>query len=426
MDRYSTVWLLGAGLIGAVVYLGNRWISSTNRKILQDLEKETEQRTGASLRAEMEARIETRRKLDESELLYRSVVQDQTDMIVRFDQQGTIAFANRAYCDRRGMPLEQILGQNVFDAIHPDYRQNARDIVRGLNAQKPEGSFTFRVIRPDKTEDWAQWTARAIYDADGIFVSYQAIGKIVTELVEAEERLREQEEQLRHSGRLSVLGEMVAGVAHEIRQPLNSIAMYAFAMLKYLESHSLDSLDRIKQWNHSIVQQVDRADQIVRHLREFSKRAGSEPRTFDLVDLAKNCVQMLAFEIRRFRVQVQYEGDGLVETQADRLQIEQVLVNLIRNACESMKDIPHTPPKLVIDIRRREENAEIRVRDVGPGVDESRMGKMFMPFCTTKKDGLGLGLTISRSIIEDHQGKIWAYNTHPGLCVVVSIPLKVT
>ena len=149
------------------------------------------------LTEEIRERQELEKALRISQQNYRSIVEDQTEMILRFTKEGSVTFANKAYCDRYGMTPEEAIGSNCFLNIHPDYRQSALKIVQAATSQEPLGRSIIKVQRPDGSEDWAEWNGRALYDLDGTHLGYQAIGRIVTDLVETQRRLEESELQYR-------------------------------------------------------------------------------------------------------------------------------------------------------------------------------------------------------------------------------------
>ncbi len=368
--------------------------------------------------------VEAEQKLRESELRYRSIVEDQTELIVRFDANGIIEFANGAYMRANGLTPETAVGASIFDSMPEDEHPRIIAKMQGATQENPAQSDRIRVQHDDGTVEWEDWHGRGLYDAEGNFLCYQAVGRNVTKLLAAEERLREKEEHLRHVSRLSNLGEMVAGITHEIRQPLSSISNFAFAAGKTLESETSQATPKLRHWNQQIVTQVTRADAIIRRLRGFARRSDAEPESVSINTIISDSLVMLKFELKRARVHSTVElSDQVPLIMLERIQIEQVMVNLIRNACDAMQA---TEPEYRVIITRTEvvgDEIVVSVQDNGPGLPQDQLELVFHPFNTSKAAGLGLGLPISRSIIEECGGRIWAEEAKPGLLVKFALPI---
>ena len=181
---------------------------------------------------------------------------------------------------------------------------------------------------------------------------------------------------------------------------------------------------KLKRWNQDIIAQVERANAIIARLRGFARRSDSIVSPVSINTVAQDSVGMMQFELNLASVSVlQHLDKSLPDASIDRLQIEQVLVNLIRNAYEvlSSSNIPN--PIIRLSTRLVDDAIEVCVEDNGPGLEEKELESIFQPFSTTKTEGLGLGLAICRSIIEEHDGRIWAEANHPGLKVKFTIPL---
>ncbi len=375
---------------------------------------------------QLRQRQELEKALRISQQQYRSIFEDQPEMILRFTRDGIVTFANRAYCDRYGMTPEDAIGSNCFLNIHPDYRQAAMSIIQTTTSEQPQARTLIKVQRPDGSQDWAEWNGRALYDVDGTHLGYQAIGRIVTKLVQAEDELRKKESLLRHAARLSTLGEMVAVITHELRQPLYSISNFAFACQQQLSEADGDEVSgKLKSWNLDIIDQVERANRIIARLRGFARRSDSIVSSVSINDVARESAAVMQFELNVASITLVQELDATIpESPMDRLQMEQVLINLIRNAYEALASAPALNPTITLRTRLLGDAIEVAVLDNGPGLPESELESVFQPFSTTKNEGLGLGLAICRSIIEEHDGHIVARPNHPGLQVVFTIPLE--
>ena len=364
-------------------------------------------------------------RLRESELRYRSIIEDQSEMIVRFDREGRIEFANGAYMRANGLTAETITSANVLQFLPDEDRARVEEKLRSISHDQPAQTDRLRVRRPDGTMEWEDWSARGLYDEEKRFLYFQAVGRNVTQLLQAEELVRAKEDHLRHASRLSTLGEMVAGITHEIRQPLSSISNFAFASQKTLEGDDSTQANKLREWIADIAAQVKRTDEIIRRLRGFARFSGLQQENVSMNEVIEETVKMLRFELNRAEVQVKFCLDNEIrDVLVDRIQIEQVLVNLLRNACDALHESAGLESRWVtITTSQSDSGINVSVQDNGPGVPTNLIDQLFESFQTSKQDGLGLGLAISRSIIEEHGGRIWAENTDPGLRVQFALPV---
>ncbi len=239
----------------------------------------------------------------------------------------------------------------------------------------------------------------------------------------AEQRLRQHQKQLTHVARLSTLGEMAASLAHELHQPLGSIASYADGSIMLLEREELDRR-QLGMALKEMAGQARRAGKIIHHLRDFvTERA--EPRTIDhLHRLTAEVVELLAPEARQSQIELHIDlPSNLPAVLVDGIQVQQVLLNVLRNGMESMA-ATKPPHRLEVTAKPvHDELIEVRIRDSGAGCTDEQLNRMFDSFFTTKETGMGMGMAISRSIIEAHDGRIWATrNDDRGLTIHFTLP----
>lgn len=230
----------------------------------------------------------------------------------------------------------------------------------------------------------------------------------ITQRKAAEEAIRTQRDQIMHVSRMAALGEMLAGIAHEVNQPLYAIENFAGASIRTLSRSQGQELDRIKNWNERIAKEAARAGEIIKRLRGLVDRAKPEFRSIDVASLIEETLSVTEPLIRKCRVTTSVLIDKDVHcVRADLVLIQQVLLNLIRNACDAMEGESESPKEIIIRAARHGSTVEITVQDTGPGLPDLNGEDIFDAFVSTKHGGMGLGLTISRSIVEAHDGQIW-------------------
>jgi C4-dicarboxylate-specific signal transduction histidine kinase len=239
------------------------------------------------------------------------------------------------------------------------------------------------------------------------------LAALAIERARSEDRAREQLDQLAHVARLATMGEMASGLAHELNQPLCAILNYVEAGLELLNSRK--SRNELQVAMREVRRQTERAGEVIRRLRDFLRRRGAQREAIQLNDLARDVQTLIAPDARHHDVRVRLKlANRLPRVLADPIQIQQVVVNLVRNGIEAMRDAAARKRTLTIATARRRPMIELAVHDAGGGVPADQVERVFDPFHTTKAEGMGMGLSISRSIVEAHDGTIWVEQNENG------------
>ncbi len=358
---------------------------------------------------------------------FRRVFESAPSGMVMVDAEGKIVLANPhtqklfGYRDEEliGQPIELLVPERTRD-VHRKHRENflraPRARIMGANrdlvGRRKDGSeFSIEIgLSPVEHE---QFVLAAIAD--------------VTARKEAEREAKRRLDELAHVSRVASIGEMASGLAHEINQPLTAIVSYAEACRLMLQSgreHREVLLSSLEQ----ISRQGERAGDIIHRLREFVRKGKLERRPVDLNDLVDGVLDMLRHEIDRHGVELRLErGQALPTVNADNVQIEQVIFNLVRNAIEAMESNEPGSRELTIGTRRvqpDESAVEVFVSDTGEGLAAERAERVFDAFYSTKQHGMGLGLSITRTIVQAHGGRIWAAaNQNRGTTLRFTLPV---
>lgn len=354
-----------------------------------------------------------RRTRRTTEAKYRQLMEKSLAGIFIY-RDDTILYANTKFKEILGYPPEEGLGKSFWDYIYEPDRPKVRAMVERRHGGENDLQYECRLNSSTNKPVWAEIVSSSMdyEDAPAVLVSvYDITGRKETEEKRRElsHLARRQEEQLIHSTRLAEMGEMAAGVAHELNQPLTSIKNFAKNAAYMLEEHA-GNLDEVRENLHMIASQVDRASRIINQMREFARRSERCLAPVDINIALRDSVRFVMPQMRLSGVDVvlQLAGD-LPAVLGDRIRLEQVFLNLLVNARHAMEE---APVRRLTLRTRHDPGAEwpvvIEVADTGHGFSTEVAEKMFTPFFSTKKagQGTGLGLSISLGIIKDHGGAI--------------------
>jgi two-component system, LuxR family, sensor kinase FixL len=252
----------------------------------------------------------------------------------------------------------------------------------------------------------SRWSVRR--DDRGQMVSTLETNNDITERKRAEETARKAEADLAHAARVMTMGEMAASIAHEVNQPLSGVVINGNACLRWLAGES-PNLDEARAAVQRMIRDGKRASDVVARVRNLSRKTVTEKERLHVNETIQEVLALARPEVRKHRVAVRTQlASDLPAVLGDRVQLQQVMLNLILNGIEAMSTVGDRPRELLISTHRDTPDVRIAVRDSGTGLDSQQADRIFDAFYTTKPTGMGMGLSISRSIIENHGGRLWA------------------
>ncbi|KAA0134995.1 PAS domain S-box protein [Gimesia chilikensis] len=291
---------------------------------------------------------------------------------------------------------------SFLKTIHPEDRGLLERVVEQSILNDLPYSIEHRIIRPDGEVRYVHERGAVKKDTRGNVISMHGTVQDITERYTAARKTQEYRDILAHASRLAIMGELTAGISHELNQPLTAMANYSSAMKTRIEQglDVSDLVQRIEALSH-------RSGDIVRRLKSMAEKRPQELMRFNILDSIRSTLQLIEYELRQKQIDVQLVCESrMLVVYADRVQIEQVLSNLFLNAMDAMSEMPLSR-RLTIEVAPAGEfMVRVTVSDTGPGVPDDFVGQLFTPFTTNKQGGLGIGLSLSRSLVEASGGKI--------------------
>lgn len=360
--------------------------------------------TGLMLGAVVSERRRLAQELVDSESRRTAILNTARDGIMTVDGRGRIESINPAVEKLFSRPSRWLIGREVSELVSgvPDLLQRLE--LTGRSPADEPGYWELDARRADGSTFPVELSAgRFVLQAAE---HYTIVIRDITSRRKAEARYREHQAELAHVSRVSLAGEMAAGLAHELSQPLTAITAYARGCLRLL-ARPTPELELLQEGIGEVVKQAERAGDVLDRLREFV-RSGEVPRVLTEVSvLIEAAISLTRMEAMRQGVEIRARIDpSLPPVLADRIQIEQVLLNLLKNAMDAMEEANTGRRSILIAAREVTHAVEISVADSGPGIPVEVRDSIFQPFVTTKPFGMGMGLSISRSIVESHGGKL--------------------
>ena len=351
-----------------------------------------------------------------NDALFRTLIATAVDGIIVIDERGLIGIYNAA-CERLfGYRLDEVIGKNVnmlmpspyrdeHDSYLDNYRETGKARIIGVGrevvGQRKDGT-TFPMYLS---------VGKGILDTQPIYVG---IIRDLTARNAAMRRLQELQNELLHVSRLSAMGQMTAAIAHELNQPLTAILNYINASRRLIANSKDPQSARAADLIERAANQISRAGQIIRQLRDFVEKRESARIEVNINSVVDEAVTLAVVGSADANVRVKLDlGSDLPSVLIDKIQVQQVLLNLLRNGVEAMQQVPTRELHLSTKVNS-EGWIEVCVADSGPGINPDILTRLFQPFVTTKEKGMGIGLSICQSIIEAHGGRIWADSSPHG------------
>lgn len=368
--------------------------------------------------------------LRESEVRLRTLLEDLENVAVQaYEADGTITFWNRASERLYGFTAAEAMGRDIVALLHSEKTAELerRIMAEAIHTGQVPAAEEVEVVRKDGTR--AQIIASRILhrrrDKPPEFFCFDVD---ITDRKRAEEELAARQSELLHASRLSTVGQMVAALSHEVAQPLTAIGNFAAASARLLASESLPPIDKLNEYVRAIGKQNERCSAILERLRNFSRRTPMCRSSHDINVILRESVDLVYNDLRRHYVETEFEcADDLPPVLIDKIQIQQVLVNLLSNARDAVRNQPINRRLITVRSRLEEANVLVEIEDRGEGLPDGAPEQVFEPFFTTKEGGMGIGLSISQRIVREHGGEIAAVpNDHGGATFRISLPIRST
>lgn len=368
---------------------------------------------------------QTERKLRESELHFHLLAENATDIISRHTPDGTFLYVSPACNNSMGYTPDELMGKRIYKFIHHDDLTKVKKAFTRRRETVNNKPILYRIRRNEGDFRWFESNIRLIIDKQTPNISeFQLASRDITDRVmDKKARLRGQ--QLAHVFRLSTMEEMASGMAHEISQPLGALVNYTRGCVRHLQNSDYDR-SQLQSVMEKAAAQAERAGEIVQRLKNFFCKGQLVKTQCKINNIIRETTSLIRNELSTTKTKIEFDFDKTTPYFfVDKIQIQQVILNLLHNAIESMQE-NHTKDKRIhIETKATHtKTIEVTISDAGPGFSKEIFHKVFKPFFTTKTHGRGMGLAICRSIIEAHGGQFTLNpNTNSNSWIRFSLPI---
>jgi PAS domain S-box-containing protein len=357
--------------------------------------------------------ITERMQGEQASRLLAAIVESSHDAIVSKTLNGVITSWNKGAERLFGYAAEEAVGQNITLIIPPERRDEERTILEQVTRGQRIDHFETVRMRKDGTLLDVSLTISPMKDSSGSVVGVSKLARDITERKRAEEALRQAQTDLAHASRLTTMGEFTASLAHEVKQPIAAAVTDANTCLRWLTRDHPD-VEEARAAAMRIVKDGSRAADIISRIRLLFKKGTPEREPVDVNEVVREMIVLLRSEVMRYSVFLRTElAEDLPQIMGDRVQLQQVIMNLMMNSIDAMKDVDGTRELTIKSQRAENKQLLVAVSDTGVGLPPQGPDQIFNAFFTTKLHGTGMGLRISRSIVESHGGRLWAADTCP-------------
>ena len=326
---------------------------------------------------------------------------------------------------RQGLPTRD----QPLERVHPEDLDKLLQAFSRVIDERVDSEVEFRLILPDGAVKWVHGIGHPVLNANGEFVEVIGTTVDITERKRAEEeraRLHRLETDLAHINRVSIMGELTASIAHEVNQPLSGVVSNGSACLRWLAGDT-PNIEEARETARRIVRDGKRAAEIIGRIRALTKRTATPREKLDLNETIREILPLVGDEAKKKSVMIRTcFADDVFPVLGDRVQLQQVMLNLIMNGIEAMNTVTGRAREILITSRNTDpDQVEVTVEDSGTGLDPDASARIFDAFYTTKPAGMGMGLSICRSILQAHHGRLWATaNQGPGTTFHFTLPRK--
>jgi len=350
--------------------------------------------------------------LRESERNARSALDGIAGLVAIMDPNGELDAINRQVIEYFGRSLEEMKNWGTNDAVHPEDLPRIAEIFQRSIVTGTPFHYELRLRHFDGEYRWFDNRCVPVRDDSGRIVRWYMLGTDIEDRKQALAQLQQMQSDFAHINRVNMMGELAASLSHEIMQPIASARNNAHAAQNFLELQPPD-LGEVSEALSGVVGDTDRAGDIIDRIRDHMKKTPPRKEHFDLNEAINEVIVLGRNAIIKNGVSVQTQLKGLLPIHGDRVQLQQVVMNLLLNAVEAMGSTEAGARELSISTDQNPRGVLVAVRDSGPGIDPSHLERVFDAFHTTKTSGMGMGLSICRSIIEAHGGRLWAQANEP-------------
>ena len=360
-------------------------------------------------------------QLKRNEARFRSLIEHSSDLILILDGEGTIFYSSPSSLQVTGRNQSDLQDRNLFELLPPEDVAKMRAALVGTRTESTS-AFEIGFLRPDGTQATIEVLINNLLEdpaVGGVVIN----ARDVTERKRTEEALRDAQADLAHVSRVTTMGELTASLAHEIRQPITAAITNAGTCLRWLNRDE-PNIEEARMAASQIIKDTTRAAEIISRIGSIFKKGEPIRELIDVNDVIQEMIPLLQNEANRYSLSIQTSlATRIPQVMADRVQLQQVLMNLVLNGIDAMKEMNTAGSLTITSQEQGDGQLLVSVSDLGKGLPSGETNQIFKAFFSTKAQGTGMGLTISRSIIESHGGRLWAAaNPEAGATFFFSLP----